>query len=165
MNKYELRVKFSNTQYTSKSVSYENIKFFTHGQTCLFYIELSHEPAISKLIQKFLDDWKIILLPIEQWWPPQITQYTWVEKLWKWWMLVDENTLPYEWPIDIALIPWLAFDESGVRLGHWWGWYDKLLSNYHETYKVWVCYQEQVLERWIIPIDKRDIVMDEVLVI
>ena len=58
---------------------------------------------------------------------------------------------------DIILVPGLAFDLSGVRLGRGGGFYDRLLTNF-EGLRVGVCFEESVLER--IPAEPHDARMD-----
>jgi len=58
---------------------------------------------------------------------------------------------------DIILVPGLAFDLSGVRLGRGGGFYDRLLTNF-EGLRVGVCFEESVLER--IPAEPHDAGMD-----
>ena len=58
---------------------------------------------------------------------------------------------------DIILVPGLAFDRSGVRLGRGGGYYDRLLTDF-EGLRVGVCFEESVLE-WI-PAEPHDACMD-----
>jgi 5-formyltetrahydrofolate cyclo-ligase len=64
--------------------------------------------------------------------------------------LVDEEA-------DLILIPGLAFDRSGVRLGRGGGFYDRLLAGFHGV-RVGVCFEELVFER--IPAEVHDMTMD-----
>jgi 5-formyltetrahydrofolate cyclo-ligase len=58
---------------------------------------------------------------------------------------------------DLILVPGLAFDRSGVRLGRGGGYYDRLLSKF-DGLRVGVCFEELVLER--IPAEPHDMCMD-----
>ncbi len=58
---------------------------------------------------------------------------------------------------DIILVPGLAFDRSGARLGRGGGYYDRLLTDF-EVLRVGVCFEESVLER--IPVEPHDARMD-----
>jgi 5-formyltetrahydrofolate cyclo-ligase len=58
---------------------------------------------------------------------------------------------------DIILVPGLAFDRSGVRLGRGGGYYDRLLTDF-EGLRVGVCFEESVLEG--IPAEPHDALMD-----
>lgn len=63
--------------------------------------------------------------------------------------------------IDLAIIPGMAFDRQGNRLGRGKGYYDRFLSRAHNIYKVGICFPFQMVER--IPTEPTDIAMDEVL--
>jgi 5-formyltetrahydrofolate cyclo-ligase len=56
--------------------------------------------------------------------------------------------------IDLFVIPALAFDKSGSRLGYGKGYYDRALSNISQSKKVGLSYSFQVLDS--VPIDKDD---------
>ena len=58
---------------------------------------------------------------------------------------------------DMILVPGLAFDQSGVRLGRGGGYYDRLLTDF-EGLRVGVCFEESVFER--IPSESHDACMD-----
>lgn len=63
--------------------------------------------------------------------------------------------------IDVAIIPGVAFDLSGNRLGRGKGYYDRLLPLMPDTYKIGVCFPFQLADS--IPTDSHDIKMDEVI--
>jgi 5-formyltetrahydrofolate cyclo-ligase len=46
---------------------------------------------------------------------------------------------------DVILVPGMAFDRSGARLGRGKGYYDRLLESF-EGVRVGVCFEEQVVE-------------------
>lgn len=66
-----------------------------------------------------------------------------------------------EWhdAIDVAIVPGMAFDRVGHRLGRGKGYYDRFLSMHPQTYKIGICYPFQLLDN--VPADAHDIVMDE----
>lgn len=63
--------------------------------------------------------------------------------------------------IDVAIIPGMAFDIAGHRLGRGRGYYDRFLSQVPHVYKIGVCYPTQLVDR--VPTDPHDIVMDCVI--
>lgn len=63
--------------------------------------------------------------------------------------------------IDIAVIPGVAFDFSGHRLGHGRGYYDKLLPKLTTTVKAGICFPFQVVEE--VPTEPFDIPMDIII--
>lgn len=65
--------------------------------------------------------------------------------------------------IDLAVIPGIAFDAEGNRLGRGKGYYDKLLQKTENLnlYKLGICFDFQKVES--VPTDEHDVRMDEVL--
>jgi 5-formyltetrahydrofolate cyclo-ligase len=63
--------------------------------------------------------------------------------------------------IDLAIIPGVAFDREGNRLGRGKAYYDKLLPNLADVPKVGVAFDFQVLKH--IPVDPHDVKMDYVI--
>jgi 5-formyltetrahydrofolate cyclo-ligase len=62
--------------------------------------------------------------------------------------------------VDLAIIPGIAFDPLGNRLGRGKGYYDKLLQRSH-AYKVGICFFFQLFPS--IPVDYHDIPMDQII--
>lgn len=56
---------------------------------------------------------------------------------------------------DCILVPGLAFDKRGFRLGRGGGHYDKLLAKYENVYTIGVCFNEQIANRDL-PIEPHD---------
>ena len=65
--------------------------------------------------------------------------------------------------IELAIVPGMAFDKQGHRLGRGKGYYDRLLPKLTNAYKLGVCFPYQYVEE--VPTDEHDIWMDEVLTI
>lgn len=63
--------------------------------------------------------------------------------------------------IDLALVPGMAFDARGNRLGRGRGYYDRFLVGLKHTYKIGVCFDFQKVA--VVPTDENDIAMDEVV--
>ncbi|XP_078437356.1 5-formyltetrahydrofolate cycloligase [Wolffia australiana] len=72
-------------------------------------------------------------------------------------------------PVDFFLVPGLAFDGSGHRLGRGGGYYDSLLKKYQAlcTEKQWkrplliaLAYSTQILDKGAIPVTDHDIAVD-----
>ena len=63
--------------------------------------------------------------------------------------------------LSIAIVPGMAFDKQGHRLGRGKGYYDRFLSRIPNIYKIGVCFPFQMLES--IPLKSTDVVMDEVI--
>ena len=63
--------------------------------------------------------------------------------------------------LSIAIVPGMAFDKQGHRIGRGKGYYDRFLSRIPNIYKIGVCFPFQMLES--IPSESTDVVMDEVI--
>ncbi|MCD8317611.1 MAG: 5-formyltetrahydrofolate cyclo-ligase [Paraprevotella sp.] len=65
--------------------------------------------------------------------------------------------------IDLAVIPGVAFDAEGHRLGRGQGFYDRLLTHLKDypIYKLGVCFDCQNVN--LVPTEAHDVPMDEVL--
>ena len=64
--------------------------------------------------------------------------------------------------IDVAIIPGMAFDREGHRLGRGKGYYDRFLSQLtSKTYKIGVCFPWQQVDD--VPTDENDIPVDCVI--
>lgn len=64
--------------------------------------------------------------------------------------------------IDVAVVPGMAFDEKGNRLGRGKGYYDRFLSQLPPyIYKIGVCFDFQKFDK--IPSEATDVTMDLIL--
>ena len=63
--------------------------------------------------------------------------------------------------IDVAVVPGMAFDHEGRRLGRGRGYYDRLLPLLPNAYRIGVCFAS----RWVdeVPTDGHDALMDYVI--
>ncbi len=63
--------------------------------------------------------------------------------------------------IDLVIVPGLAFDRSGLRLGRGGGYYDKYLADKKLTAKkCGFCFAEQLLKEDNLPVSENDIAVD-----
>ena len=63
--------------------------------------------------------------------------------------------------IDVALIPGVAFDKGGNRLGRGKGFYDRILPSLKNARKIGVCFPFQYIAS--VPAEKHDIPVDQVI--
>ena len=63
--------------------------------------------------------------------------------------------------IELAIIPGMAFDAMGHRLGRGKGYYDRLLPQLTAAYKIGVCYPFQFVSE--VPSEEHDVRMNEVI--
>jgi 5-formyltetrahydrofolate cyclo-ligase len=62
--------------------------------------------------------------------------------------------------LDLVLVPGVAFDLNGHRLGRGKGFYDRMLENFKGK-KVGIAFDEQIVDA--VPVEKNDVKMDFVL--
>ena len=62
--------------------------------------------------------------------------------------------------VDMVVVPGVAFDREGGRLGRGRGFYDRLLPKLAESWKMGVGWSIQLVEK--VERDERDVLMDEV---
>jgi 5-formyltetrahydrofolate cyclo-ligase len=129
------------------------------------YHSLPDEVNTRKLLDHLLSSGKIVLLP-------QVTgtstmclrRYAgpWSVEEGAYGILEPVGTLftDYE-KVEVVIVPGMAFDRAGYRLGRGKGYYDRFLPLLPNAYKIGVCYDFQLRER--VPHEEYDVVMDEVM--
>ena len=63
--------------------------------------------------------------------------------------------------ISLVVVPGVAFDAAGNRLGRGKGYYDRLLPRLAAAYKIGICFPFQLVDR--VPAEPFDIRMDEII--
>ena len=138
---------------------------FINAETVMIYISAFNEPDTSTIIKYLRDNGKKIVVPISN-----TNDYT-----------ITPSYLPrsdklkrgaYGIPepvscvkadindIDAALIPGVAFDAMGGRMGFGKGYYDRFLERFSGT-KIGICYDFQIFDR--IPVLPHDVSMDIII--
>ena len=75
---------------------------------------------------------------------------------------IDISDLKYDYkPGDLVILPGVAFDDNGHRLGYGGGYYDRYLSDKPELVKVGICYGLQLMDE--LPFEEHDIAVDYVI--
>ncbi|MCQ2283398.1 MAG: 5-formyltetrahydrofolate cyclo-ligase [Bacteroidales bacterium] len=68
---------------------------------------------------------------------------------------------PYTGGLDLIVVPGMAFDEQGHRLGRGKGYYDRFLIKYPDVKTIGICFDFQLLEE--IPTEPHDRIISEIL--
>lgn len=68
---------------------------------------------------------------------------------------------PFEGKIDIIVVPAVAFDIRGYRLGYGKGFYDRFLERKEDTLKIGLAYDFQILDQ--IPVHQHDVPVDIII--
>ena len=139
---------------------------YREASTIMLYASLPDEVDTSLLLSHSLVEGKMVLLP-------KVTGETTMElRVYKKEQDLVEGAFHIMEPtgrsftdyasIDLAVIPGMAFDTSGNRLGRGKGYYDRFLSLLPPyIYKIGVCFGFQMFDS--IPSDTTDIRMNEVI--
>lgn len=141
----------------------EDSPFFQKAHYIACYFALSDEVPTVDFMNKWKDK-KVFLLPIVEGEEMRFVYYKGEEALKKGafgilepWNEAEERT---QETMDLILVPGVAFDLKGNRMGRGKGFYDRFLCQ-KETYKVGVCFDFQLLE--CIPSEETDVMMDEIV--
>ena len=139
--------------------------FVTASRISIFN-SLPDEPSTSELIKRWCDT-KEIYLPVITDSVIQLARYS-SDSCTKTGLyniiepVTDEYFTDYA-SLDIILVPGVAFDEKGNRLGRGRGYYDELMSRpgFENVHKIGVCFDFQKFST--LPTDLHDIRVDEVI--
>jgi len=74
-----------------------------------------------------------------------------------------EKVKPYEGGIDLCILPGVAFDRKGHRLGRGKGYFDKFLSRpeYSRAYKIALSFEVQLVRK--LEVRDHDVIMDRII--
>ena len=75
--------------------------------------------------------------------------------------ILEPQNQAYKGSFDLIVVPGMAFDRQGHRLGRGKGFYDRFLSNYSNVYKIGLCFDFQLVED--VPNENHDQVMNEII--
>lgn len=127
------------------------------------YLPFEEEINIRPLIQKLLDENKRVIcpktLPKGQLSHHELLALDQIEEgLFSTFHPKTERS--YEGEIDYIIVPGLAFDEKGNRIGYGGGYYDRFLKKQGKSHKVGLAYPFQIIDN--LPIESFDVVLDAV---
>lgn len=131
----------------------------------LLYSALPDEVPTQSLLDELVAQGKTVLLPrVVSDTDMELRQYTGMQDLQAGAFGILEPTgklfTDYK-KIDVAVVPGMAFDKEGRRLGRGKGYYDRFLRLLPNTYKIGICFSWQLVDH--VPTDEHDILMDQVL--
>ena len=135
-------------------------------ETVLLYYPLSDEVDVRPLIQAAYQAGHRVLLPVVVGQELELRFYEGEESLRAGAYNIMEPVGPLFPPeeyeqIQMAIVPGMAFSASGHRLGRGKGYYDRLLPQLPQAYKIGVCFPFQFLTD--VPSEEHDVVMNEVV--
>lgn len=138
---------------------------FGRARTVMAYLSFTHELDMDAVLQAALTDSKRIIVPRVQWEPRgllplelqsltaglEVSEYG-----------IREPQVGTPWPledIDLVVVPGLAFDRRGNRLGRGGGFYDIFLSQPQlRAIRCGIAYGEQLIDE--LPVEDNDLPVD-----
>jgi len=75
--------------------------------------------------------------------------------------ILEPQNEPYTGDFDLIVVPGVAFDRKGNRIGRGRGYYDRFLSKHLNVKRIGICFDFQLVDE--VPTEPFDILMDEVI--
>lgn len=75
--------------------------------------------------------------------------------------IMEPQDEPYTGHFDLIVVPGVAFDRKGNRLGRGKGYYDRFLSKHLQVKRIGICYDFQLVDE--VPAEPFDICMNEII--
>lgn len=139
---------------------------FSQAQTLLLYSALPDEVQTQSLLDELTEAGKTVLLPkVVSSEDMELRRYTGKADLQPgaYDIMEPVGALFTDYAsIDVAVVPGMAFDAQGHRLGRGKGYYDRFLAKIPDVYKIGLCFSWQIVDE--VPSEANDIMMDEIIV-
>lgn len=134
---------------------------FQKAQTVMLYSSLPDEVRTTAFIEKWRNRKRVVLPTVvgDDIVPVELTADT-PFAVGDFNILEPQNR-PYTGGYDLIVVPGMAFDRTGNRLGRGKGYYDRFLSQHPAVPKIGICFSFQLVGA--VPTEANDIRMDEVL--
>ncbi len=167
-----LRTALEPGEVIKKSLRVKHYLFSTQdyraAQIILFYISYDNEVNTHPMIQACFKEGKRVVVPVSNTHETNLI----LSELRSWddlapgaySILEPRAESVREIPassIDLMIIPGVAFDLQGNRIGHGKGYYDRLLKTVDHVTRFGLAFEFQILER--IPAEKHDIHMQKII--
>ena len=124
----------------------ENMQCFREAKTILIYYPVQNEVDVLPLVKRYKKE-KTILFPVSHRHGMTVHPYAGNEMMHRGKFGIPEPTTPaYEGDIDLVIVPAVAFDEKGRRLGRGGGYYDRFIKNQTHATLIGVGYDFQLIE-------------------
>ena len=125
----------------------EQMPCFQKAQTVLLYYPTNNEVDVLPLFKKYKHD-KTLLLPVSHRKEMTVSPYEGNTKMHRGRFRIPEPTTPsYKGRIDLIVVPAMAYDKAGHRLGRGGGYYDRFIKKQSHATLVGVGYDFQLVEK------------------
>lgn len=141
----------------------ENHKSFIEAKTVMLYSSLPDEVQTHDFLAKWRNEKKIILPTVvgDDIIPVELTKDT--DFAIGDFNILEPQNEAYTGTYDLIVVPGVAFDKNGNRLGRGKGYYDRFLCKHLEVKRIGICFDFQFVDE--VPTEDNDIKMHEVLTI
>lgn len=141
--------------------------YYKNAKAIMSYMPIKNEVDVTELNQKILSDGKKLILPvidnsIDEIQAVEIFDLTELRKKGKYSIMEPDLEQAYTGEIDLIIVPGVAFDKSGNRVGFGKGYYDQFLCN-RISRKLVLAYDFQIVNEIKTESfdEKIDIIIDE----
>lgn len=141
----------------------ENHKSFIEAKTVMLYSSLPDEVDTHDFLERWRNEKKIILptvvgddiIPVEL---SKDTNFAIGD-----FNILEPQNEPYNGSYDLIIVPGVAFDKNGNRIGRGKGYYDRFLCKHLDVKRIGICFDFQLVDS--VPTEDNDIRMNEVITI
>lgn len=132
----------------------EKMTVFREAKTVLLYYPKNNEVDVLPLFKRYKHD-KTLLLPVTHRDRMTAHPYEGNDKMHRGKFGIPEPTTPeFQGKIDVIIVPAVAFDRTGNRLGRGGGYYDRFLKKQPHATLIGVGYDFQLVDE--VPVRKHD---------
>jgi 5-formyltetrahydrofolate cyclo-ligase len=124
----------------------EQMTCFREAKTVLLYYPIQNEVDVLPLVKKYKHE-KTLLFPVSHRHGMTVHPYAGNKNMHRGKFGIPEPTTPaYEGGIDLVIVPAVAFDTKGRRLGRGGGYYDRFIKKQTHAVLVGVGYDFQLVD-------------------
>ena len=142
----------------------ESLPEFKTAEVVLLYWSMADEVQTYSFVDRWHRD-KVVLLPCVDGDMLRLRQYTGPDCIVSGEQFGIGEPIGPEWTnlnaVQLVVVPGVAFDPTGNRMGRGKGYYDRFLAKHPTVKKIGICFDFQLVEH--IPAEPHDIRMDEVV--
>ncbi|MGL5822685.1 MAG: 5-formyltetrahydrofolate cyclo-ligase, partial [Sarcina sp.] len=123
---------------------------YKNAKNIFIYVSLADEIETHNIIRRMLEDGKSVAVPkvidSKNMKAVKINSFDDLTSTGPYGILEpSDKCVDISLEIDLAIVPGLAFETSGMRLGYGGGYYDRFLSEHPSIKKISLCYDYQVV--------------------
>ncbi|MBI5747730.1 MAG: 5-formyltetrahydrofolate cyclo-ligase [Nitrospinae bacterium] len=134
-------------------------KDFLESKNILFYDAFKKEVQTRVMIKKAIDMKKQVFLPVTDFKNKNILISEFTNKGESGEVVPQINLMC---GIEIVMVPGVAFDKSGARIGFGMGFYDRFLQRFSKSVKtIGLAFDFQIVDK--IPVDSHDFIIDKII--